>query len=75
VSVTSPFESEDYQGDMTLETYEPNTNEKPQELGMTFFTESITLDFQNYGNTKNNYIIFDECDVKYITLKKDKGER
>lgn len=75
IAVIFPIQWDDYQGDMTQETYEPNREEKPQEVYMTFYTESKTLDFQNYGNAMNNYIIFDECDVKYVTLKRDKGER
>ena len=69
MNIIFPIELDDFQGDMTQDTYEPDKEKKPQEVYMFFFTESKTLDFQNYGNAMNNYIIFDECDVKNITLK------
>ncbi|MFB9077986.1 hypothetical protein ACFFLS_04870 [Flavobacterium procerum] len=73
IYIIFPIEWDDYQGDMTQDTYEKYTGEKPQEVGMLFDVESKTLNFQNFGNAMNNYIIFDECDEKGINLKCEKS--
>lgn len=70
VFILFPIEWDDYQGDMTLDTYEPYTGIKPQEVDMYFDPELKNIAFQNYGNAMNNYIIFDECDTKGISLNK-----
>lgn len=69
IYIIFPIEWDDYQGDMTQDTYEKYTGEKPQQVDMSFDIEEKTLYFQNYGNAMNNYIIFDECDEKGINLK------
>lgn len=70
VYVLFPIEWDDYQGDMTLDTYEPYTGIKPQVTDTNFDPKLKNLDFQNYGNAMNNYIIFSECDNKRILLSK-----
>lgn len=76
VYIIFPIEWDDYQGDMTLDTYEQYTGEKPQNVSMRFDPELKTIMFQNYGNAMNNYIIFDECgNDKAITLKNEKSNR
>ena len=69
IFIIFPIEWDDYQGDMTQDNYEKYTGEKPQQFDMSFDSEEKTLYFQNYGNAMNNYIIFDECDEKGISLK------
>ncbi|CAM4125768.1 hypothetical protein [Flavobacterium weaverense] len=69
IFIIFPIEWDDYQGDMTQNNYEKYTVEKPQQFDMSFDIEEKTLYFQNYGNAMNNYIIFDECDEKGISLK------
>ena len=69
IFIIFPIEWDDYQGDMTQDNYEKYTGEKPQQFDMSFDIEEKTLYFQNYGNAMNNYIIFDECDEKGISLK------
>ena len=59
--VVLPIRWDDYQGDMTLDTYKPYKGEKPFGVEMFFNPKLRTLSFQNYGNAMNNYIIFDEC--------------
>lgn len=76
VYIIFPIEWDDYQGDMTLDTYEQYTGEKPQSVSMGFDPELKTIMFQNYGNAMNNYIIFDECgNDKGISLINEKSNR
>lgn len=76
VYIIFPIEWDDYQGDMTLDTYEPNKEEKPKKVDMLFDPERKTIRTQNYGNAMNNYTIFDECrdDKEIALIKKSKDD-
>jgi len=76
IYITIPIEWDDYQGDVTLESYELYKGKKPMGIDMSFDPEFKTITFQNYGDAMNNYIKFSECDNdKGIMLINEKSSR
>ena len=39
-------------------------------VNFEYDSDEGTLTLQNYGNVMNYYLVFEECDCKYIILKK-----
>lgn len=68
-TVTLPIEWDIELGDLTKD---PNgTRPSQRTLGVTLAEEADnTLTFQNAGNAMNHYVIFKECDNKYVRLVK-----
>ena len=58
------------QGDLTQDIH--STKPIKKTTGVALFEESgNTLSFQNAGNAMNYYVIFSECDSKYVRLVKE----
>ena len=71
IFILLPIEYDGYEGDLTSENRTRYKSEKPQEISILFDPEFYTIGFQNYGNAKNSYTIFDELgNEKFIQLYK-----
>ena len=71
IYIILPIEYDSYEGDITSENDKSDKSDKPQEITMRFDPEYHTIDFQNYGNAMNYFVVLDEFgDDKYIQLSK-----
>ncbi len=65
-----PLEWDQYKGDLTSITTKRIEQPKPQIASFIFDAKEMSLSLQNSGNAMDYYVIFDECDTKYISLSK-----
>lgn len=74
IYIIFPIEYASYEGDITSEndkSDKSDKSDKPKEMTIRFDPEYHTIDFQNYGNAMNYFVILDEFgDDKYIQLSK-----
>lgn len=65
---------DDYQGEIAEGEEDKERDPKPttQDVEFMYDKDNNSLTMQNYGNNMNFYVIFGECDIKYISLNRIK---